>query len=438
MIPPCRRLNFKSPGQPIAAVAFLLCTLLARCPAHAIEPRDEAFDIRLDFTAGEKGDAAAFAFVEKEFARDARPHIKAWYGEYLLGGKAWGAPEGQEQRGIELVQEAFAAGSVEARRVLGWQLMTGRHLPVDPQRGMLYLREALAQGSTHALVTLADVFRQGVGTAVDWTEAETWSRRAAWIGKPYILERLAAAYESVAGATAVQKAKACELHYAAAIHGSGPAEKRLKQLFEQKDAAGTRAYELLLLWRAHLGWRFQTAEVRRTVQHLETSYPDDLAVMLSIGEMYASGRLGFRDFKKAYALFEKAAQRGSDDAQAQLARLLVEGYGVKKDQARGLQIWRELEVRGNAQALGFLGFHHYWGTLAGAGLAKDPILAYDYCRRAADLGDYFGQLNAGACYEHGIGVKMDYLRAAAYYRAAAWRGAPDAEEKMRRLLAFVK
>ena len=423
-------------ANPLTAAALPSAT----AAMGSLSAADEAFDMRLDFLTIDKGEAAAFQFLEKEFARDPRPHVKAWYAEYLITGKEWGAPEGQALRGIALANEALSAGSSHALRILGWELITGagKLVEANPERGIDYLQQLVTAKNANGILTLGEVYQRGLGVPANWAEAEQLYRRGAFLGKPSALGRLGAAYEAKAGAGSTEREKACELYYEAASRGGLSAKRRLKELFDQKDPLGVRAYQLLILWYAHLGADFQTRQVRSAMELMESAYPDDPLAILAVARVYSCGDFGYRDFKKSYALYEKAAKLGSDDAQAEAAKLRAEGTGTKKDSMGALATWRELEARQNPRALALLGYYHYWGSLSGAGHPKDAKLAYQYSQRAADLGDCFGQLNVATCYEFGIGVEMNPALAAKYYRTAAWRGYRKADEKMRRLLLFVK
>src|ERR1700690_440045 len=104
----------------VTALAVALAETPANVPVAALSPADTAFDIRVDLLTNEKSDEAAFHYAETEFTRDPRPHVKARYAEFLIEGKAWGAPEGQADRGWALAQEARRAGSLYSLRIIGW------------------------------------------------------------------------------------------------------------------------------------------------------------------------------------------------------------------------------------------------------------------------------------------------------------------------------
>lgn len=426
-----------------------LCLLLSCLGATAAEPTrraiattsespavaplagiDIALDVRHDILATEKGDEAAYQMLAQEFARDPRPHVKARYGEYLIEGKRWSAPEGRDAEGLALVNDALRAGSVHALRVIGWQLIAGTHGPADSVGGLGMLHQAAALGNMNAVVTLGDAYFRGIGTRQNLDLAETWFRQAANNGKPHSLFRLGQHYETQPEGLS----RACQLYYEAAVRGSRSSVRRIKELVAQNVSAAQRAQRLVTLWFGGLGAPLERRETREAMAYLEATCPEDAEALLAIGRMHVASV----NAKLAVPYFDKAIRLGSQDARAERARLLAEGHGLRMDQPAALAELRTLETERNPEAMALLGYYQYWGSLTGAGLKKDPAQAFAYSKRAADLGNFFGQRNVATCYEFGIGVPVDLALAARYYRAAEWRGDQMAQERGRRALRHVK
>ena len=434
----CLSIGFAALALPLfAGAAVAADTALAGKPAAAplsLAPADVGLDIRYDLLRDE---AAGFKLLEKEFARDPRPHVKARYAECLLGGEAWGAPAGQEERGLALAQEALRDGSIHALRVVGWELMTGNRLERNISAGMRCLLKAAETQNPNALCTVGDVYLLGVGTPVNPGMAEYWYLQAGYFGKPHRLYRLGKVYEVGSGSARPDLAKACTLYYEASTRGSGEALRRLHELAATGEPHALRGDQLATLWGASIGDLHTSKVVRVAAQSLETNYPEDPQVLFALGRLYVSENGGFRDFKKAYALFDKATKLGSADARSQRAKLLAEGVGVKRDQVQALAEWRILERNSNAEAWSCLGYYSYWGSLKDANLPKDAALAFAYSKKAADRGDVFGQMNVAACHEFGIGTPTDYALAAKYYWTVARRGSRYAQEKVGKLISHV-
>jgi uncharacterized protein len=438
------------PTRPLRRILLVFVSLLAALsatPARADDPvatsapavaplsaADIGFDVRIDLAVDEKGADVAFALIEKEFARDPRPHVQARYAEFLIQGPLWHAPDGQAARGLQLAREALDRGSVYARRVVGWELCTGRHGPADRPLGLTYLRQAADAGVPEAMLSLSEVHLRGIGVAVDLAAAEDWAVRAARQGQLTALVKLARHYERL---SPPNREKAGELYYEAAIDGDGPALELLWKRYEAKDPVGSRACQLVILSYASLGRTFPTKRVLIAIKELEAKYPQDPLVLYRIGLAYMTGERGVWNLEKAQDFLARASALGSDDARAAQAKLLAEGGGVKKDKAKAVAIWRELAARGNARALSSLGYYHYWGSLGAEYLPKDAALSFSFDKQAADLGDAYGQHNLGLCYRDGVGTAVDYALAAKYFRMAAHRGHGHSREQLAKLLLFV-
>ncbi|MGI2033064.1 tetratricopeptide repeat protein [Rhizobium panacihumi] len=97
-------------------------------------------------------------------------------------------------------------------------------------------------------------------------------------------------------------------------------------------------------------------------------------------EVYQSGKLkGYDDLRLSAHYFRLAAEKGNMAAAYKLGEIYENGIGV----------------------------------------AKDPLLAFNWYMRAAARNDKHGQLKIGWCYQKGIGVQADPQIAAIWYRAAA-------------------
>src|SRR5450432_3645929 len=71
----------------------------------------------------------------------------------------------------------------------------------------------------------------------------------------------------------------------------------------------------------------------------------------------------------------------------------------------------------------------------GDGVPKDTKMAFEFGRRAAELGDLQSQFNVGQAYRKGAGVAQDYAQAAYWYRKAAEAGSPSAQGEYALLFA---
>ncbi len=113
-----------------------------------------------------------------------------------------------------------------------------------------------------------------------------------------------------------------------------------------------------------------------------------------------------------------AAQLGDADAQATLAQLLLDGRGVKKDQALGLSWFRIAARQRHPMAINMIGrcLENGWGC------EIDLADAAQHYRKAADLGLDWGLYNYGQLLTRGRGVAHDLAAAYELFRLAAAKG----------------
>lgn len=82
---------------------------------------------------------------------------------------------------------------------------------------------------------------------------------------------------------------------------------------------------------------------------------------------------------------------------------------------------------GDAQAQNLLACAFYFGDL---GLAKDPVEAVKWFRKAAEQNDASAQFNLGVCYKQGHGVAIDFVEAVKWYRKAADQNNDNAQSNL--------
>lgn len=92
-----------------------------------------------------------------------------------------------------------------------------------------------------------------------------------------------------------------------------------------------------------------------------------------------------------------------------------EGFAAKQagDMAKAVQIFEALAAKQDARAMNTLGIWYHQGE----GVKADPVKAYDWYLKAAELGDGDGWNNLGVLFRDGIGVKQDGELAFALFRA---------------------
>jgi TPR repeat protein len=102
--------------------------------------------------------------------------------------------------------------------------------------------------------------------------------------------------------------------------------------------------------------------------------------MLETFQIYVIQKMGRHE--EAFALWLKAAERGSRQGILNAARMLAEGQGVPKDEGRALELYLKGAERGDADSM----YEASRLIASGAGGAPDPERAGQLLRKAADAG----------------------------------------------------
>lgn len=425
--------------------AACIATLVAQPAAHAqSEPgpanatltlADNILDIRLLIMEPRK----RFAYLEREFRRTPQDlPVKARYAECLIIGESDNGPKGREVEGVALAREAMDAKDSTALRAMGMAAALGRGAPQNIQDAISLVRRADEAGNTKATAMLGLLLFDEKTFDENTSESEDYCRKAARCGYPEALFKLGMLYEKDSTGFPISISKAAALLNEAAQYGSRQAYDHLKERSKEKVPRPElqRAYDLATLWYAALGSNMlQTPGVSASAKELEALYPQDPESLYVLGLAYRSGEYGLRDMKKAWGFLDKATTLGSNDARCERAAMLAEGQGVKKTPAAAIAEWRLLEKQNHPGALSYLGYYSYWGSLDDEGIPKDAAKCYDYSKRAADQGHYFGQLNVSQCYAFGVGTEKNYAQAVGYCRASAYRGSKRARRELPKLIS---
>jgi len=131
-------------------------------------------------------------------------------------------------------------------------------------------------------------------------------------------------------------------------------------------------------------------------------------------------------------LYRQAARDGHIGAQINIAILLLDGQGVRRDPAEAATWLRLAATHGNGFAQLTLGSLYETGD---APVARDEREAAVWYRRAADQGLVPAQYLLARLYEHGRGVTRDLDEAVAWYRKAADHADPAAQFRLGLLIS---
>lgn len=234
------------------------------------------------------------------------------------------------------------------------------------------------------------------------------------------------------------------------------------QALEEKAEAGDPEGETMLALAYHAGvlLKGNDAEALRLLHKAADS--DYMAAEESLG-IFAEAGIGMEkpDSAAAVQWYEKAAQRGSRDAETNIALMYANGRGVAKDVAQAVTWFRRAADGGDPSAQFNLALMYErgegvprsykealrWLTAAAEQNLEPAILeladfylqppdsttprdvdkAVRYYMQAADLGSASAQATLGTIFTRGVQGKVDYDQAAQWYQKAAAQGEANGE-----------
>ena len=176
----------------------------------------------------------------------------------------------------------------------------------------------------------------------------------------------------------------------------------------------------------------------------------DARAMLAMGNGYYWGNFGLpRDHAAALRFYRRAHRAGALQGTVGVAKMALKGEGAPRNTSEALEHYRAAAERGSADALNGLGYLYFYGDDAdvaaedarsaadrgsvdeGTGslaessgfdssvIHKNDTLALEYFRRAAELGNGDGLVNAGVMLRSGLGAPADVAAAHALFARCA-------------------
>jgi len=290
----------------------------------------------------------------------------------------------------------LADGDAHARYLLGMMISFGEGGPEDPATAAGHYRLAADAGHAVAAFGLGALYALGRGVEKDFVQAMSWYQRAAELGDVDALAKIGLMHANGEGVPK-DLAQARQWWQRAADRGQAEAMRCLGQLTAAGDGGLDKDAGAAADWflKAH-----------------------------DAGDEHA-----FRMLARLRPQLELSGETGSGSAQNALGILLL--FGVK-DAAASAPWFERAAAQDRPESLRLLGYLY----ASGQGVEKDEAHAAELYRRAAELGDRYGQQNLGAMYDAGRGgLARDVSQAIKWYRRAANQGARDLNLRLAELLA---
>ena len=284
----------------------------------------------------------------------------------LLGGSASSVAQSaqppqpvQAQSPQPMKQEVKEKGAAEYE--LGEKYYNGKGAPQSYERAVEWYRKAAEQGYTPAQFALGNCYENGCGVLQSYEKAVEFYRKAAEKAPAYLCSFVA-------------QNKVKEL---SKFLSDSAATKPAPQPVQPPKPAPAQSAQPRLIY---------------TTKHVNT-----------VQEYLAALDMGYRVIKipeERYAdllAVLRLKRAGNDVYTLAYARMLLNGWGCKKDADAAYSLIRPLAESGDAWAQNMFAFRYFDGI----GVPKSHEKAAEWWQKAAEQGEAWAQYNLGNCYDEG-------------------------------------
>jgi TPR repeat protein len=316
----------------------------------------------VDVKTREENLKKAHALFEKGAAAG-DPEAKFRYGLMIQEGT--GDEKQDVARGLQVIEEAAQAGSVEASVNLGRQHQLGLFVKQDFAKARDYYERAVKAGKhPEAQFSLGKLYEEGLGVPKDLDRAVFYYRQAAEQKHANALVQLGICYDNGLGVEKDEK-MALKFFQEAADLGSGLGLFNVA-VCHDLGKSGLKADPV--------------AAAKWFIRSGEADYP---LAMNEMGIRYREGRGVLKDATAAVAWFDKAATVHSfPAAQFNLGNMFELGVAVPQSYQRAGELYTLAALAGRPDAKHLLARLF----LRGLGIARDPVKAYVLYSEAALAG----------------------------------------------------
>jgi TPR repeat protein len=113
------------------------------------------------------------------------------------------------------------------------------------------------------------------------------------------------------------------------------------------------------------------------------------------------------DIKKAFKLFQQAANLEHNEAQLELINMFIDGEGANKNYVKAFELSKKLAKKGISYGINLLGYCYINGIGTDINMPK----GIELYQKTADLGSCIAQYNLACMYKDGDGIEMDHNKA---------------------------
>ena len=347
------------------------------------------------------------------------------------------------KKALSLLEECALRGYTDAAKLLSKMYLEGEEeygVARDPSRGLQFLRLA-ARKDPDAMVRLGAKYLEGSdGLLTDEAKAFQFFFAAARKGDPQGQAWTGCCYIHGNG-VAKDVAEGNRYLTLAAAAGDSLALYELGALSwlgeESTPADPQRAFELFsrAAEKGHPHAKFALGRIHETGDAVEANLARAISLYEEaaregssdaeafLGMMYEEGRgMATPDPEKAVALYTSAAKKGNPIAQAALGMAYAEGRGVPVNRRKAFELFETAANQGHGEALSHLAYMYEMGEVAVGSVEPDHPKAAQYYTMAVEQGIPSAYIGLAGLYLRGLGVEMDVYKAIELYQAAADKG----------------
>ena len=314
--------------------------------------------------------------------------ISSFYGEKVSANPA---------AAVKWFRAGAEAGYAPAQRALGWMYGQGRGVPRNRDEALKWVGKAAEQGYAPAFVTMgwlhANIYPESGGGVIkgDYVEAAEWYEKAADKG-------------STEGA--FEMGELC--HYGKLGPNRRPEAVKWYRIAAEKGHAESQA---------HMGELTSGAEALRWLN--PAAERGSVRAQWKLARMYDEGSAGVESNPaEALKWYERVANNPREtsmiaDAIFQMGVMWATGRGVARNEARALEMFREIANWGSPNAQNAVGYM----LVTGRGTSVNHTEAIKWFRQASERSTY-AKAALGCMYAAGQGVKQDFAEALKWFAQA--------------------
>lgn len=349
---------------------------------------------------------------------------------------------GKQNKGIGELEKLAGEGFADALTFLAVCHIRGDGYEEDSSQGVSMLMDAFELGSGKAALDLSECFLRGIHVSENEEEAISWLQKSCDLGHDEAYLYMGRRYRDGGGVAKSQK-MAIELLRKASEEGHVEGQRSLGLLLLDDDhelhnsAEGIQwlkraalmgdAVSQYNLWIAFSHDKEVIHNKKASMYWLQCAAESGIdEAQFQIAE-HLSRKEGAADELRAEVIswYSKAAYQGHPFAQYRLGIQLIPKLDGETPELRNAHKWLRLAA--------IQGLHRGWAIIGDTIRSlpnpsdKDTERALASIKRAAELGDSFGQKLMGGAYLWGEGVEIDYTEAAYWLSLSAEKGNDDAE-----------